>query len=159
MPGKARARRERRRRSAADHALEVWAAWVHDRREYGWPRESSEVRAFWAAQTATVVSGRDNSVRQGVGTPACKESRQRRGGGIPRIDQARLAPHTDRLLRDMDEMGLFKPASVVRVSALFPHLTVPVLAVGLGMTPRHFFRLRRRGISHLEWALSLEPLR
>lgn len=173
MRDKRRARRDRIRRSAAEHALEVWAAWAWDRREYGWPHESSEVRAYLMAQTKTETQGEaayrgrievedeDGKIRlvPKEPPPMPKDTRVSARPRVPEVDRARLGPQIDRLLRDMDEVGLLQAARVVRASALFPQDSVETLAGALGMTPRHFLRLKRRGLVHLEVVLSYEPVR
>lgn len=159
-------RRANRHPTYAEHGLAVWSEWVENRRELGYPRESSEVRAFYAAQTASVGPGRDNSVRQGVGIPPCKETRQRRIPDVPRIDQSQLGPRVDRHLRDMDENGLFREASVLRATALCPRFFIADLCMNLGVLTkqgapaiRTWHRLKARGLRHLEAVMRQEPRR
>ncbi len=137
------------------HAMEVWSYWMSHKEELGWPAQSSEVRALWASQTASVAPGRDDTVRQGVGIPQCKETPRRQGSQVPRIDQASLGPHVNRLLLDMDERGAVKMADVLRYAFLFPRIPTHELAQKLSLSPRSFFRFKRRGLSRLAEALAL----
>lgn len=167
---KRRAVRDRRRRSRAEHGLEVYGAWVWDRPELGWPSESSELRAFHRAQTKTRTNGiaayhgrvevdEGGRTAPKIPPPMPKETRPSTGPRIPRTDMARLGPHVDRLLRDMDELGLRLEARVLRACALFPREGRGYLARCLSLSDRTFYRLRRRGLHHLEVVMSYEPMR
>lgn len=120
---------------------------------------------MWAAQAASKTPGRDNSVRQGVGIPCCKETRQRPIPTPPRIETARLAPRVHRLLLDMAEMGLADESMVIQAAALWPRLTVVELAQGLGIravssgaAAKRVQRLKRRGMERFEALWSLRSL-
>lgn len=127
-------RANRSQHETAIHALGIWAEWVMQREEYGWPRASSEWRAMELANGGYYRA------------PA--------GSRVPRIDMARRGPEVDRLLRDMDETGGFRMASVLRAGALYPREPARALSAQLGMSPRTWFRLRRHGLNRLSAALS-----
>lgn len=164
--------RQTRRAGYAVHALAVWAEWTAQRHETGWPRESCEVRAFEASQRATVTDGiaryrgtvewlddagnRHRARREPPAAP--KETRPSAGPRVPLVDRSRLGPRVSRLLLDLDGEGEsgFRVASVLRAGALYPRSAGRVLAAGLGISERTYWRLRRRGLAWLEFYLTMD---
>lgn len=144
-----RAPRGRDGREGARWHMRVWAEWVTNQRDRGWPRESSEVRASQSKQAQTRLNKQARWRGKGAPPPMPKETRPSGCSRIPDIDRARIGPAVDRLLRDMDQTGPRRAvqAQAVRLWALAGGSSAKA-AQELDVHPRTVIRRVQCG---LEW--------
>ena len=151
-----------------EFALAVWAQWMVNRNELGWPCQAIEVVAFERSRTATVVTGvarwkgrleyvDGQLVRHMAAPPPMpQETRPRAGPSIPPLDRHRLAPRVNRALVDLEERAHApRTRLVVSVQYLTPTWPTQRRWSALGASQRTYWRHLNAGYAWLERELAI----